>query len=86
MRATSRDVGDAAGFAGDAALQKAITDYLPRTAWKPGWRWQLNAARPVGDCVLLWIGFPDVADGGVDLVYSKKDQRINWEFKGGERG
>jgi hypothetical protein len=48
----------------DPAIQKAIGDRVGGSAR----RWQIVAARPVGDYVLLWISFSDVADGGVDLV------------------
>jgi hypothetical protein len=44
------------------------------------------AARPAGRHVLLWISFPGVADGGVDLIYSTDDRKIIGEFQGGIRG
>ena len=80
--ATKADMEAAADVASDPAVQKAIGDYVGNSAS----RWEVVAARSLGDFVLLWVSFPDVADGGIDLVYSKKEQRIKWEFKGGERG
>jgi hypothetical protein len=76
------DMDAAAEAASDPALQKAVREHLGGAA--P--RWQIVAARPVGDYVLLWISFPEIADGGVDLVYSRKERRIGWSFKGGELG
>jgi hypothetical protein len=80
--ATRADMDAAAGIASDPAIQKAIGDRVGGSAQ----RWQIVAARPVGDYVLLWVSFPDVADGGVDLVYSKKERCIGWDFTGGMRG
>ena len=80
--ATRDDMSRADTFAFDVSIQKAVNDYLAN----PGQRWTLHAARPAGDFVLLWIGFPGIADGGADLVYSTKEKQIKWEFKGGERG
>jgi len=76
------DMQAAAQFASDPALQLAVNAYLRGSAQ----RWKLVAARELGDYVLLWISFSGVADGGVDLVYSKKQRRIGWEFLGGYRG
>jgi hypothetical protein len=80
--ATTADIDRATACSGDAAIQSAVNDYLA----KPGRQWTINAARPVGDYVLLWISFPGTADGGIDLIYSTKDQRIHWTFTGGYRG
>ena len=80
--ATQTDIAAATKAASDPALSKAVTDYLGPGA--P--RWNVAAARDIGDYVLLWVGFHDVADGGIDLVYSKPDTRVKWQFKGGERG
>lgn len=80
--ATQADIGAAANAAADPAISKAVSDYLGPGA--P--RWYVAAARDIGDHVLLWVGFPEVADGGIDLVYSKLDRRVKWQFKGGERG
>lgn len=79
---TQTDIGMAAQAASDQSITKAVTDYLGSGA--P--RWNIVAARDIGDYVLLWLGFPEIADGGIDLVYSKPDQRVKWQFKGGERG
>ena len=48
--------------------------------------WQIVAARPVGTHILLWVAFPKIADGGVDLIYSVEKKRIVGEFLGGYRG
>jgi len=80
--ATEADVAAAAKAASDPAISKAVAEYLGPGA--P--RWQIFAARDVGECVLLWVGFPKVADGGIDLVYSKLDRRVKWQFRGAERG
>ena len=80
--ATQADIATAAKSASDPSISKAVTDYLGSGA--P--RWNIVAARDIGDYVLLWLGFPEIADGGIDLVYSKPDQRVKWQFKGGERG
>jgi hypothetical protein len=80
--ATPADGAAAAKAASDPAISKAVSEYLGPGA--P--RWQIFAARDVGECVLLWVGFPNVADGGIDLVYSKPDRRVRWQFRGAERG
>src|SRR5687768_5841775 len=80
--ATQADMNAAAKSSSDPAISKAVGAYLGPGA--P--RWPVAAARDVGDYVLLWIGFPDIADGGIDVIYSKPDQRIEWQFKGGVRG
>lgn len=80
--ATQADIAAAATAASDPVLSKAVSNYLGPGA--P--RWQIVALRNVGDYVLLWVAFPEVADGGIDLVYSKPDQRVKWQFRGGERG
>lgn len=49
-------------------------------------KWKIVAARPVGDHLLLWIGFPEIRDGGIDLIYSKKSKAIVGRFSGGWRG
>jgi hypothetical protein len=79
---TQADIAAAANAASDAAISDAVTEYLGPGA--P--RWRIVAARNVGDFVLLWIAFPEVADGGIDLVYSTPDHRVKWQFKGGVRG
>lgn len=80
--ATQADIDAAATAASDPPLSKAVSDYLGPGA--P--RWHLAAARDIGDYVLLWVGFPEVTDGGMDLVYAKAERRVKWHFKGGHRG
>lgn len=85
--ATPADIARAPAFVSNPAIQKAIKDFIATDhLYKPTDPWTLNAARPVGDYVLLWISFPKIADGGIDLIYSTKDHRIYWTFLGGIRG
>ena len=61
---------------------KAVERYL-----KPsGETVVISAARPVGDYLLLWIAFAEVADGGIDLIWSVEKQDCAGEFLGGYRG
>lgn len=66
---------------GDDVLSVLSEFFGPKTA-----KWQIVAARPVGDCLLLWVGFPGIADGGIDLIYSKKVNGIIGGFSGGIYG
>jgi hypothetical protein len=61
---------------------KAVERCLKST----GRKFIINAARPVGNHLLLWIGFPDVADSGVDLIWSVEKQKPVGTFTGGYRG
>ncbi|HEX2224815.1 MAG TPA: hypothetical protein VHN15_11475 [Thermoanaerobaculia bacterium] len=70
--ATTADMAAAHEAASDPAIEKAVREYLGSDA--P--RWQIVAARPIGDYVLLWIGFTEMADGGSGLVYSRRERRI----------
>ena len=47
---------------------------------------QIVAARLIGNYILLWVAFPGVADGGVDLIYSLEKKRVVGTFLGGYRG
>ena len=60
----------------------AVQRYLKPTAEEI----VVSAARPVGDYLLLWIGFPDVMDGGIDLIWSVEKQETVGTFLGGYRG
>jgi len=63
-------------------MKNAVDAFLnPKTV-----EWQIVAARPIGKHILLWIAFPKIADGGVDLIYSVEKKRIVGEFLGGYRG
>jgi len=35
---------------------------------------------------LLWISFPEIRDGGIDLIYSHKRDKIVGTFLGVDRG
>jgi hypothetical protein len=48
--------------------------------------WKVCAARPVGKYLLLWIWFPKIMDGGVDVIYSMDDDQVVGTFLGGIRG
>jgi hypothetical protein len=47
---------------------------------------RIAAARPIGNYLLLWVAFPEVADGGVDLIFSIEKKRVVGTFLGGYRG
>ena len=66
----------------DTAVTKTVEDFFRPT----GTAFQICAARPIGRYVLLWVSFPKVADGGVDLIYSAEKRKIVGEFLGGYRG
>jgi LysM repeat protein len=53
---------------------------------RPGVEWRIEAARPVEGHLLLWISFPKIMDGGIDLVYSTEQRKIVGAFLGGYRG
>ncbi len=78
--ATAADMGHVRSL--DAAVTRTVEGFLKPT----GTAFQICAARPVGRYVLLWVSFPKVADGGVDLIYSVEKGRIVGEFCGGYRG
>jgi hypothetical protein len=59
---------------------KAVAAYLKPQAF------EIIAARLIDKHILVWIAFPDVLDGGVDLVYSVEGKRIVGTFLGGYRG
>ncbi len=44
------------------------------------------AARLIGNYILLWVAFPEVADGGVDLIFSLEKKRVVGTFLGGYLG
>lgn len=64
------------------ATIKAVERYLKTT----GETVVISAARPVGDYLLLWIAFPEVADGGIDLIWSVEKRKRAGDFLGGYRG
>ena len=47
---------------------------------------EVVAARAVGKHMLLWIAFPEVADGGIDLIWSTESNKCVGTFLGGYRG
>ncbi len=51
-----------------------------------GRKTRIVAARPIGNYILLWVAFPEVADGGVDLIFSLEKKRVVGAFLGGYRG
>ncbi len=60
----------------------AVESFLKPTGRKT----RVVAARPIGNYILLWVSFPAVADGGVDLIYSLEKKRVVGTFLGGYRG
>ncbi len=63
-------------------LVKAVEDFQKPT----GNRVRISAARPIGKYLLLWVTFPDVADGGVDLIMSVDSKKVVGRFCGGYQG
>ena len=61
---------------------KAVEEFLKPT----GRKIQIVAARPMGDYLLLWVGFQEVTDGGVDLIFSARKKKVVGTFCGGYRG
>jgi len=64
----------------DPAVTKTVEESLKPTTV------QISAARPIGNYLLLWVAFPNVVDGGVDLIFSVEKKRIVGTFCGGYRG
>jgi hypothetical protein len=79
---TAEDRSRASLYLADDDVMHALERHLGPAA--P--HWKIAAARPVGDCVLLWLTFPFTADGGADVVYSRSRKLVVCEFTGGERG
>ena len=67
-------------------LTSAVDDAVGRHLKPRNVEWKISAARPAGDYILLWIAFPEIADGGIDLIYSTKEQQIVGTFHGGYLG
>ena len=61
---------------------KAVEKYLKQS----GEEITIVAARPVGKHLLLWVAYPKVLDGGIDLIWSTEDQKCVGTFLGGYRG
>ena len=80
--ATEADISN--GSIASGAVKDAIDAYL-RTRDKHV-TWRIGAARVVGEYLLLWVDFPEVLDGGIDLIYSSREQRIVGTFLGDLRG
>ena len=51
-----------------------------------GVKWQVSALREVDAHILLWLNFPEIMDGGVDIIYSKEKKAVVGTFLGGYRG
>ena len=77
--ATQEDMNSASLV--DTDTRNAISRCIPNNI-----KWRVFAHRDTGQFVLLWIHFPDIMDGGIDLVYSKKSKGIICSFLGGYRG
>ncbi|MDF1852906.1 MAG: hypothetical protein P1U85_18860 [Verrucomicrobiales bacterium] len=46
----------------------------------------VSAARSVENHLLLWISFPEIADGGIDLIWAIPNEECVGTFLGGYRG
>jgi hypothetical protein len=68
------------------ALPPEVADAVGEYLDSQSVEWCIVAARPVGKYWLLWISFPKIMDGGVDLIYSQERNKIVGEFLGGWRG
>ena len=77
--ATKADVKNGRTVSED--IKKAVSALVPKKT-----KWGICAARDTGAHVLLWIGYPEIMDGGDFLIYSKKGKRIIGSFHGGELG
>lgn len=66
----------------DPDVSVAVEHYVKQYTAK----FRIDAARRVGDYLLLWVSFPEVMDGGVDLIYSVEKGKIVGTFFGGYRG
>jgi hypothetical protein len=66
----------------DPVVTKTVGDFLKPT----GRNFRIVAARQVGKHLLLWVSFPEVADGGLDVIYSVEKRKIVGDFCGGYRG
>ena len=77
--ATQEDMNNVSAI--DVEVRQAISLCIPDNT-----KWRVCACRDTGQFVLLWIRLPDVMDGGIDLVYSKKTKGIVCSFLGGYRG
>lgn len=80
--ATETDISNAT--IASATVKDAVEHYLSIRGKHAAWK--IGAARVVGEYMLLWIGFPEVLDGGIDLIYSSKEQGIVGTFLGDLRG
>jgi hypothetical protein len=65
-------------------VQTAVAAYIK--AHHRDAEFRICAARPVGKFLLVWIDFPKIMDGGVDLIYSLDDDCVVGNFMGGIRG
>ncbi len=48
--------------------------------------YQIYAAKDLGDYILLYFNEPEVADGGFEMVYSKRLEKIIGFFSAGYKG
>lgn len=75
-----------ADMASVAKLTPETVNAVRRFLGPAGTEITIVAARPVGSYLLLWVSFPKIADGGIDLIWSVEKQEPVGEFLGGYRG
>jgi len=78
--ATKADVAFAKKLTPDTV--RAVKTFLKPTTKKI----VISAARSEGRHLLLWISFPEVVDGGIDLIWSIENRKCVGAFLGGYRG
>lgn len=66
------------------AVRNVVGEYIKKE--HRGVEWEISAAREVKGHILLWLNFPKILDGGVDVIYSKEKKAIVGTFLGGYRG
>jgi hypothetical protein len=75
IMATVEDMENAQSV--DESIARAVSPCFPQKA-----KWKISASREIGNHVLLWIDIPGKRDDGIDLVYSKTDEKIVCGFSG----
>lgn len=61
----------------DENIAQAVSRCFPKRT-----KWKISASREIGNHVLLWIDFPGKRGEGIDLVYSKTEEKIVCGFSG----
>jgi hypothetical protein len=80
--ATSEDIANAKSVS--KAVRAVVGDYIKKE--HRGVKWEISATRDIKGHILLWLNFPNIRDGGVDVIYSKDKKAIVDTFLGGYGG